>query len=134
MQAGTNLKPLDLTGEWRVIHRVAASARLDFIGMDIAFQVRFSQDGQQLAGEGEKFLVDRQPASPDEVSHLAITGWVQDDDVTISLMEISPRGPERTIIGEIVWKAIDADRMLGHFRVDLADTTGLSEAVRQANC
>ena len=132
MQADRDCKPLDLTGRWQVIHHVAASARLDFIGLDIAFQIRFSQDGQQLAGEGEKFLVDRMPARPDEVSRLTITGWVQNDDVTISLMEISPRGPERTIIGEIVWKAIDADQMLGQFRVDLADTTGLSEAVRQA--
>jgi hypothetical protein len=48
-------------------------------------------------------------------------------------MERSPLGPERTIVGEIVWKAIDPDHMIGSFRVDLAKTSGRSEAVRQAD-
>jgi hypothetical protein len=131
MRVDLTSKPLDLTGVWRVAHRVESSRRADFLGLDIEFQCTFLQDSQQIAGEGEKFLVDRQPARPGEVSQLAITGWVDREDVRISLMEISPHGRPYTIIGEIIWKAIDADHMVGSFRVDLADTRGRSEAQRQ---
>jgi len=133
MQNDLASKPLDLTGRWRVIHFVETSQRRDFVGLDIEFHITFFQDGGQLAGEGEKFLVDRQPADPDEVSRLAITGWADDEEVRISLMESSPQGPDRTIIGEIVWKALDPDHMIGSFRVDLAKTSGRSEAMRQAS-
>jgi hypothetical protein len=126
----TDAEPLDMTGTWLVSHRVISSARPDFVGLDIQFQINFSQDGQQLAGDGEKFLVDSHPASPDEISRLAITGWVRDVDVRISLMELSLQRPARTIIGEIVWTATNRDRMVGSFRVDLAETSGRSEAVR----
>ncbi len=133
MQNDLASKPLDLTGRWRVTHYVEASQRRNFIGMDIGFQITLFQDGEQLGGEGEKFLVDRQPANSDEVSRLAITGWVHDAEVRISLMESSPQGPERTIIGEIVWNALSPDHMIGSFRVDLAETSGRSEAMRQAS-
>src|SRR5687768_13529801 len=124
-------KSLDLTGRWRVAHRVEASERPDFVGLDIEFHITFFQDGEQLAGEGEKFLVDRQPAGPDEVSRLAITGWVHGAEVRISLMEISAQHPQHTIVGEMVWKVVDADHMIGSFRVNLAETSGRSEAARQ---
>ena len=121
---------LDLTGTWRVHHRVEASQRATFVGLDIAFEINFVQDGKQLAGEGAKFLVDREPAGPHEISRLAITGWVHGDDVRIALIESPAHLPDRAIIGEIVWRAIDPDRMTGRFRVDLAETSGRSEAVR----
>lgn len=125
-------EPLDLTGRWRVVHHVESSERVDFVGLNIEFQIDFLQDGQQLAGEGEKFLVDRQPANPDEISRLAITGWISGDEVRISLMEVTPNGPAQTIIGEIVWNAAGPAHMIGNFRVDVANTRGRSEAVRQA--
>jgi hypothetical protein len=125
--------PLDLTGTWRVTHRVAASRRPDFVGRDIAFRITFVQDGKQLAGEGEKFLVDFEPADPSEVSLLEITGWVHPTNVQISLMERSPLGRAGAIVGEIAWKPIDPDHMIGSFRVDLAETSGRSEGVRQVD-
>jgi hypothetical protein len=127
----TQTEPLDMTGTWRVSHRVISSARPDFIGLEIEFQITFAQDGQQLAGDGEKFLVDSLPASPDEISRLAITGWVRENEINISLMELSLQRPARTIIGEIVWAAKSRDHMIGSFRVDLAETSGRSEAVRE---
>jgi hypothetical protein len=126
-------EPLDLTGRWRVAHHVESSARPAFVGLDIEFQISFLQDGEQLAGEGEKFLVDRKPAGPEEASRLAITGWVHGRDVRISLMESTPQVPVRTIIGEIVWTAAGPDRMVGSFRVDLAETSGRSEATRETH-
>jgi len=132
MQKNLGMEPLDLTGRWRVTHHVEASRRPDFVGLDIEFQITFLQDGEQLAGEGEKLLVDQQPASPGEISQLAMTGWVHKAEVRISLMESSPQNPDRTIVGEIVWKAIGPDHMIGSFRVDLAATSGRSEAARQA--
>ena len=133
MRTDSDSRPLDMTGRWRVTHHVVSSGRPEFIGLDSEFQISFSQDGQQLAGDGEKFLVDRQPADPGEVSRLAITGWVRDDDVRISLMELSLQRPAHTIIGEIAWKVKSRDHMIGSFRVDLAETSGRSEAVRQAD-
>ena len=130
MQSDRLAKPLNVAGHWRVTHHVEASQRADFVGLDIAFQITLTQDGGQVAGEGEKFLVDRKPASAGEASRLEITGWAHETEVRISLMEV---GPTRTTIGTIDWTAVDTDRMAGRFSVDLAKTSGRSEAVRQRN-
>ena len=122
--------PLDLTGRWRVRHRVERSLRPSFVGLSIEFQVSFLQDGPQLAGEGEKFLVDDAPAPPGETSRLAITGWIDGRNVRLSLLETAPQNADRTIYGEIFWQAVSADRLVGEFRVDLACTGGRSEALR----
>jgi hypothetical protein len=126
----TASQPLDLTGVWRVTHKVERSRRASLVGLRIEFKMTFLQDGKQLAGEGEKFLVDHQPARWEEASRLAITGWVHARDVKISLLEIAPQNGQRAIVGEIAWVAIAPDHMAGSFRVDLAETSGRSEAVR----
>jgi hypothetical protein len=120
--------PLDLTGDWHVTHHVDASIRPDFLGLAIEFRMAINQDGPQLAGYGEKFLVDQQRAGADEASRLEVTGWVSEAGVQISLIEV---GPARTIIGDITWRALGSDHMAGSFRVDLAQTSGRSEAVRR---
>jgi hypothetical protein len=62
------------------------------------------QDGDKVTGDGEKFLVDWQLANRDEASRLAIEGHVDDTGVQISLLERSPKNPERAILGEISWR------------------------------
>jgi hypothetical protein len=126
----TALQPLDLTGIWRVTHHVETSRRASLVGLRIEFKMTFVQDGNQLAGEGEKFLVDHQPAKWEEASRLAITGWVHGRDVRISLLEIAPQNGQRAIVGEIAWIAEAPHRLAGSFRVDLAATSGRSEAER----
>jgi hypothetical protein len=122
-------EPLDLAGEWRVTHRVDASRRPDLVGLNIEFRMAFTQDGSQLSGYGEKILVDRQQASPDEISHLEVTGWASQTSVQVALIEV---GRARTIVGDIAWSTIHPHRMAGSFRVDFAQTSGRSEAVRRA--
>ena len=119
---------LDVAGEWHVTHHVDASLRPDFVGLDIEFRMAFTQDGPQLSGYGEKFLVEERQAGVDEVSHLEITGWANQNCVQVSLIEV---GPARIIVGDIAWRASDPDHMTGSFRVDLARTSGRSEAVRR---
>ena len=122
---------LDLTGRWRVIHHVQKSARSRYVGLNIEFQVTLIQDGNRLTGDGEKFLVDWQLTNRDEVSRLAIEGRVDEAGVQLSLLERSPRNPDQAIIGEISWRPVNSNHMIGSFRVDTAETSGSSEALRR---
>ncbi len=131
MDATMQPEALDLTGRWRVIHHVQKSSRTRYVGLNIEFQVTLIQDGDKVTGEGEKFLVDWQLANREETSRLAIEGSVDDSGVRISLLERSPKNPERAILGEISWRPVNNNHMVGSFRVDAADTSGSSEAVRR---
>ncbi len=121
----------DLTGQWRVIHDVQKSELARYVGLKIEFQMSLSQHGDQVSGVGEKFLVDWQLATREEASRLEVAGRVEERDIRLSLLESPPHHPERKIVGEIIWRAEDPDRMVGSFRVDHAATSGRSEALRR---
>lgn len=120
----------DLSGRWWVKHRVKASSRPRFVGLEIEFYVTFQQEGKKLTGEGEKFAVGWQLAGRDETSRLELNGQLNGADVHISLAERAPMNPDRTIFGTIDWKVVNSRRLVGSFRVDAAETSGSSEAVR----
>ena len=119
----------DLTGQWTVTHDVTASERHDFVGLSIEFQVTLLQSGDQLAGAGRKFLVAQHPADPEEGSQLEITGWVRGSRVQLALMEVPVSG-DRINCGSIDWAVINPHLMTGTFNVDLARTSGRSNARR----
>lgn len=131
MDGATEAEALDLTGRWRVIHHVQKSSRSRYVGLNIEFQITLVQDGDKVTGDGEKFLVDWQLANRDEASRLAIEGQVDQSGVRISLLERSPKNPNRTIVGEISWQVLNSNHMIGSFRVDAAETSGSSEALRR---
>lgn len=127
---GLATRNLDLTGSWWVKHRVRTSEQARYVGLDIDFHVTLRQDGQVLSGHGEKFAVDQRLAARDEASRLEVEGRVEGRNVRISLVERSPHAPDRAIVGTIAWQAEGPDRLTGSFQVDLADTSGSSEALR----
>lgn len=132
MQArALELPALDLSGRWRVIHDVHRSKRSHFLGLRIEFQVTLVQFGGSVVGNGEKFLVDSEPARSDEVSLLEISGRVEDDRIRLSLLERTERNPQRSLIGEILWTVRGPHHMAGSFEVDIAETAGSSEAFRE---
>ena len=124
---------VDLGGRWRVIHDVRKSKRPHFVGLKIEFHVTLAQFGGSLVGSGEKFLVDSAPARPDEVSLLEISGRVEQQTVKLSLLERIDGRPERSLIGEILWRPFGRNHMLGSFEVDIAETSGRSEAFRSVS-
>ena len=131
MSPAAEPEALDLTGRWRVIHQVQKSSVSRYVGLSIEFHVTLVQDGDRVTGDGEKFLVDWQLAGRGETSRLAIDGRIDGGKVQISLMERAPQNPERTILGEISWRPVDANHLIGSFRVDAAETSGRSEALRR---
>lgn len=124
---------VDLSGRWRVIHDVRNSKRAHLIGLKIEFHVTLVQFGGSLVGNGEKFLVDSAPAKPDEVSLLEISGRVEQQAVKLSLLERIDGRPGRSLIGEIRWQPFGRNHMLGTFEVDIAETSGRSEAFRSVS-
>jgi hypothetical protein len=120
----------ELTDPWRVVHRVERSDLPRYVGLRIEFQVKLVEFGGSIVGNGEKFLVDYELASRDAASRLEISGVVERSDIRLFLMERPEGRPNRSIVGEIVWRAIDADHLAGAFRVDHQRTSGTSEAVR----
>ena len=106
------------------------SSRQAFIGLEIDFYVTFQQDRERLTGEGEKFAVGWRLAGRDEASRLELSGLLSGADVHISLIEHPPLMPGRRIFGAIDWKVVNPGRLVGSFRVDAAETTGSSEAIR----
>lgn len=122
--------PLDLTGAWRVVHHVEKSERSAFVGLRIEFQITLRQNGDEITGEGEKFLVDWRLAARDEASRLTVEGRVDGPRVHVSLIERAPHDLERAITGRIDWTFVEPDRLSGTFQVDLAETSGRSDAQR----
>jgi hypothetical protein len=120
----------ELTGQWRVVHRVERSDLPRYVGLRIEFQVNLVEFGGSIVGNGEKFLVDYELTSRDAASRLEISGVVEGSDIRLFLMERPEGRPNRTIVGEIVWRTVDADHLAGTFRVDHQRTSGTSEAVR----
>lgn len=124
-------KQLDLTGRWQVLHRIEKSSLSRYVGLEIEFDVFLRQDGEKVTGQGEKFVVNWQLAGRDEVSKLTLDGRVEDANIILSLAERSPKNPDRVIAGEIIWKAVNPDWLIGSFRVDAAASSGSSRAVRR---
>jgi hypothetical protein len=124
-------KDLDLTGRWQVLHRVERSSLSRYVGLEIEFDVMLEQDGATVTGSGEKFIVDWQLAGREEASTLTLEGRVEDSNVVLAITERSPKNAERTIRGEIIWKALTPNRLLGSFKVDAAESSGSSRALRR---
>src|SRR5688572_28614344 len=114
----------ELTGQWRVVHRVRRSYLQRYVGLTIEFQVNLVEFGGAIVGNGEKFLVDSELASPDAVSRLEISGVIEGSDIRLFLMERPEGRPNHMIVGEIVWCPVDTDHMTGTFWVDLHRTSG----------
>ena len=122
---------LDLTGRWQVLHRIERSTIARYAGLEIEVDVMLTQRGDKVSGTGEKFIVGWELARRDEASRLTLEGRVENANVQLAIVERSPKHPEREIVGEIIWKAMTADMLIGSFRVDAAESRGSSRALRR---
>ena len=121
----------DLTGRWQVIHQVQRSSMSRYVGMELEFDVELKQDGNTATGEGRKFVVDWELAPREEASTLSLRGTVDDGSVRLDVIERSPAHPGREMTGEIIWKIVAPDYLVGSFRMDAADSSGTSKARRR---
>jgi hypothetical protein len=121
----------DLTGRWQVTHQVQRSSVSRYIGMELEFDVELNQEGSAATGEGRKFVVDWELAPREEASTLSLRGSVQDGSVRLDVIERSPAHPGREMTGEIIWKVLAPDYLVGSFRMDAADSSGTSKARRR---
>ena len=121
----------DLTGRWQVTHQVQRSSVSRYVGMELEFDVELSQDGKSATGEGRKFVVDWELAPREEASTLSLRGSVGDGSVRLDVIERSPAHPGREMTGEIIWKVVAPDYLVGSFRMDVAGSSGTSKARRR---
>jgi hypothetical protein len=121
----------DLTGRWQVTHQVQRSSVSRYVGMELEFDVELNQDGNAATGEGRKFVVDWELAPREEASTLLLRGTVEDGSVRLDVIERSPAHPGREMTGEIIWKVVAPDYLVGSFRMDAADSSGTSKARRR---
>ena len=124
-------KNLNLTGRWQVLHRVEKSSLSRYVGLEIEFDVLLTQSGERVTGTGEKFIVGWELARRDELSRLTLDGRVEHANIVLGIVETSPAHPDRKMVGEVIWKAVTADMMIGSFRVDAAGSSGSSRAIRR---
>lgn len=121
----------DLSGRWRVIHRVERSACRAYVGLEIEFDVVLEQDGERLTGRGEKFLVAGRLVRQDEVSRLFLTGGATGRQIHLEVVEICGEPSDRRIVGAIDWDVVTDDLMAGAFQVSAAESAGSSLALRR---
>jgi hypothetical protein len=122
---------MSLTGKWRIIHDVHRSQRERYEGLKLEFHVSLAELGGALVGSGSKVGVNERSVPEDEISLLEIGGRdCGSDTIELSLFERRRNGRGASIVGEIVWKRVTPDHMLGRFRVDVGNTVGRSEAFR----
>ena len=124
-------KNLNLTGRWQVLHRVEKSSLSRYVGLEIEFDVLLQQAGGKVTGTGQKFIVGWELAGRDELSRLILEGRVENANVLLAFVERSPSHPGREIVGEVIWKAVTSDMLIGSFRVDAAASRGSSRAIRR---
>ena len=122
---------LNLTGRWQVLHRVERSSLSRYIGLEIEFDVVMTQTGDKVTGTGEKFIVGWELARREELSRLTLDGCADNANIQLSIVELSPAHPDRKMVGEVIWKAVTADMLIGSFRVDAAGSSGSSRAIRR---
>ena len=131
MRAGVGADAMSLTGKWRIIHNVHRSQRKDYEGLKLEFHVSLAELGGALIGSGIKVGVNERPVPEDEISLLQIGSRdCGSDTIELSLFERRRSGRGASIVGEIVWERVTPDHMLGHFRVDVGNSEGRSEAFR----
>ncbi len=131
MQIKTRPAAVDLTGRWQVTHQVQQSALSRYVGMEIEFDIQLMQEGGVVTGRGTKFVVDWQIAGREEASTLTLDGTVAEDNVRLAVVERSPAHPGREMNGEIIWKILAPDYLVGSFRSEAADSSGSSKARRR---
>lgn len=124
-------KNLNLTGRWQVLHRVERSSLSRYVGLEIEFDVLLTQTGDKITGTGEKFIVGWELARKEELSRLTLDGRVENANILLRIAERSPAHPDRKMVGEVIWKAVTADMLIGSFRVDAACSSGSSRAIRR---
>ena len=119
-----------LTGQWRVMHYVETSERQRFVGLQIEFLFSLAEFGGTVVGSGKKVGVNEKDAAREDLSLLEISGEIRSSEIKLSLLERREEDLEHSLIGEIIWRRVNGNHLVGRFRVVIGDTRGRSEAFR----
>lgn len=129
---GSNPQPVsdtpDLTGEWRVVNTVDATAYRSFQKLRIGFAVSINQSGTTFTAKGRKVSENGRSLPANSRTPIELKGVINGDRIEATFYE---QGTTRKTNGRFVWKIDRAGGLKGTFASTAARTSGKSTATRE---
>ena len=117
----------DIGGLWSMATRVESSSVAGFAGMDLGFELRLEQSGNQIFGDGRKTAENGRSIPAQSQTPISVRGIIDGDRLTLSFSE---RGQRRTTDGKFLLYVNEDGTMRGRFTSTAARSTGTVEAKR----
>lgn len=118
---------VDLSGSWVVTNRVESTNYRAFRNLSIGYQLRFTQDGHRIVGEGQKWAENGKLLPGSRRTPIALEGTLTGGRLDLRFTE---SGARRTSGGVFVMHIVDERTLRGSFASDAANSRGHSVAVR----
>ena len=107
--------------------RVESSSVAGFTGMDLGFELRLEQSGNQIFGDGRKTAENGRSIPAQSQTPISVRGIIDGDRLTLSFSE---RGHRRTTDGKFLLYVNEDGTMRGRFSSTAARSSGTVEAKR----
>jgi len=118
----------NLTGQWHMVDVIESSARPQYEGLRLGFQVVLSQRGNEISGTGEKWTENGRWLPPGARSLIIIEGSVSGDLLDATFTEV---GARRSTTGILLLRIQGkGNRLEGRFACTAADSRGRSMATK----
>ncbi|HEX3036705.1 MAG TPA: response regulator [Thermodesulfobacteriota bacterium] len=115
---------INLTGEWKLIHKVERTLYNPYKGMTLGYRVTLKQNGKNIMGKAEKWWEDGEKIPPTARSDILIIGTLDGRILTATFVE---EGTLRTTGGSLVWTVSpDGKEFQGSFTSTAAGSSGIS--------
>jgi hypothetical protein len=110
-----------------VTNRVESTNYRAFRNLSIAYQLRFTQDGHRIVGEGQKWVENGKLLPRSRRTPIALEGTLTGARFDLRFTE---SGARRTRGGVFVMQIVDERTLRGSFSSDAANSRGHSVVVR----
>lgn len=117
----------DLSGEWRVINTVEKTAYKSFDNLQVGFNLKIDQNGNEFTASGEKFSENGHMLPATSRTPIRVTGSIDGDRVVATFVE---EGKVRKTNGRFEW-TLQNDGLAGTFVSNAAKSSGKSAVTRQ---
>ena len=107
--------------------RVESSSVAGFTGMDLGFELRLEQSGNQIFGDGRKTAENGRSIPAQSQTPISVRGIIDGDRLTLSFSE---RGHRRITDGKFLLYVNEDGTMRGRFSSTAARSSGTVEAKR----
>lgn len=120
----------DINGEWLITDVIESSSYKSYIGLSLEFKMTFRQKDNEFTADGIKYRENKRKLPVSQRTPIFIKGIVDGNTVKADIIE---HGKNRKTVGQFTWTLIDANKMVGTFTSEAANSAGSSVAIKIQN-